>query len=175
MRNIFQTLYRRPGKPWRPARGPGSALTISFPVALAFMLSGIGGAVSGPCADQIAELERQVAAIAPGGQGGPSAQQSVGAQLHRQPTPSSVHSAEGVATGEADDALARAKQADATGNAADCNAALRKAQELYASIDGPKRTLAASLRAPVIENVQYRTGWCAGASALRDRFCQQSF
>lgn len=131
MRNIFQTLYRRPGKPWRPARGPGSALTISFPVALAFMLSGIGGAVSGPCADQIAELERQVAAIAPGGQGGPSAQQSVGAQLHRQPTPGSVQSAEGVATRDADDALASAKQADAAGNGADCNAALEKARDLY--------------------------------------------
>ena len=131
MRNIPQTLYRRAEKPWRSARASGLAFTISFPVALVFMLSGVGGAVSGPCANQIAELERQVAAAAPDQQSGPSAQQSIGTQLHRQPTPSSVESAEGVATREADDALARAKQADAMGNAADCNAALQKARELY--------------------------------------------
>jgi hypothetical protein len=55
----------------------------------------------------------------------------VGAQLHRQPTPGSVAQAERVANTDADDALARAKKADAEGNAAECDAAVRRAQELY--------------------------------------------
>jgi uncharacterized iron-regulated membrane protein len=131
MRNIPQTPRRRGGIPWRRTMAPSSALMVCFPAAFVFMLAGIGGAVSGPCADQIAQLERQVAATAPGPQTGPSAPQSVGAQLHRQPTPGSVQSAEGVATRDADDALASAKQADAAGNGADCNAALEKARDLY--------------------------------------------
>ena len=112
MRNIPQTPRRRGGIPWRRTMAPSSALMVCFPAAFVFMLAGIGGAVSG--------------------QTGPSApQQSVGAQLHRQPTPGSVQSAEGVSTRDADDALASAKQADAAGKGADCNAALEKARDLY--------------------------------------------
>jgi hypothetical protein len=42
-----------------------------------------------------------------------------------------VEQAERVANKDADEALARAKQADAAGNSADCNAALKQARELY--------------------------------------------
>jgi acyl CoA:acetate/3-ketoacid CoA transferase alpha subunit len=95
------------------------------------VLAGASAAQSGLCAEQIAQLERQVANIAPGPQSGPTGPQGVGAQLHRQPTPGSVAQAERVANTDADDALARAKKADAEGNAAECDAAVRRAQELY--------------------------------------------
>ena len=72
-----------------------------------------------------------VLAGASAAQSGPTGPQGVGAQLHRQPTPGSVAQAERVANTDADDALARAKKADAEGNAAECNAAVRRAQELY--------------------------------------------
>ena len=64
MRNIPQIPRRRGGIPWRRTMAPSSALMVCFPAAFVFMLAGIGGAVSGPCADQIAQLERQVAATA---------------------------------------------------------------------------------------------------------------
>jgi phage gp46-like protein len=75
-------------------------------------------------------LERQIAATGPSSQRGPTGEQTVGAQLHHQPTPGSVQQAEHVANKDADEALARAKQADAAGNA-DCSAALKQARELY--------------------------------------------
>jgi hypothetical protein len=99
--------------------------------ATTVMLAGIDAARSGPCAEDIVLLERQIVATAPGPQSGPTGTQTIGAQLHRQPTPGSVERAENLANTDAEAALARAKQADAAGNAADCNAALRRARELY--------------------------------------------
>lgn len=118
------TLLRHPIAP--PPRG----FVVSL-AATAVMLAGVDAARSGPCAEEIALLERQVAASAPGPQSGPTGEQTVGAQLHHQPTPGSVEQAEHVANKDADQALARAKQADAAGNAADCNAALKRARDLY--------------------------------------------
>jgi hypothetical protein len=99
--------------------------------AIAGLLASATVVHGGPCAEQIAQVERQVANSAPGPESGPTGQQTVGAQLHRQPTPGSVNRAEHVANKDADDALNRAKAADAAGNAADCKAALQKARELY--------------------------------------------
>ena len=100
-------------------------------LATAAVLAGINGARGGPCAEDIVLLERQIAARAPGPQGGPMGAQTTGAQLHRQPTPGSVESAENSANSDAEAALNSAKQADSTGNAVDCSAALKRARELY--------------------------------------------
>jgi hypothetical protein len=124
-----------PAGMYRGGRVPQSLMPASGCVvgllASALVLTGASAARSGPCAEQIAQLERQVANIVPGPQSGPTGPQEIGAQLHRQPTPGSVAQAERVANTDADDALARAKKADAEGNAAECNAAVRRAQELY--------------------------------------------
>ena len=68
---------------------------------------------------------------APGGAGEPDAAQSVGAQLHHQPTPGSVQSAERVAIADGDAALERARKADTAGDGAACTGALAEAKAIY--------------------------------------------
>jgi hypothetical protein len=126
MRSPPAGMYRGGGAP--QSLTPASRSLVGL---LALVLAGASAAQSGPCAEQIAQLERQVANIAPSPQSGPTGPQGVGAQLHRQPTPGSVAQAERVANTDADDALARAKKADAEGNAAECTVAVQRAQELY--------------------------------------------
>jgi hypothetical protein len=94
-------------------------------------IAGAGAAHSGPCTAQIAQLKQQIASTPPGPDSGPTAPQSVGAQLHRQPTPQSVQHAERVANADADAALAQAQKADAAGDAAGCQKALGEAKRLY--------------------------------------------
>ena len=95
----------------------------------------IGGgmaAQAGPCANQISQVEQAIQrAQARGGAGEPSAAQSVGAQLHHQPTPGSVQSAERMATADGDAAVERARKADAEGDAAACSRALSEAKAVY--------------------------------------------
>jgi hypothetical protein len=98
----------------------------------------IGGSVAcnaGPCTSQIAQLERQVhrarATSPPGDAGDPSAPQSVGAQLHHQPTPGSIERAEHQAIADGDAALERARKADAAGDASACAKALAEAKDIY--------------------------------------------
>jgi hypothetical protein len=106
---------------------------------LALIVVGVlGGGVAaqaGPCTSQISEVERAIARAQaksrPGGAGEPSAAQSVDAQLHHQPTPGSVQSAERMANADGDAALDRARKADAEGNAASCNKALAEAKAIY--------------------------------------------
>jgi hypothetical protein len=90
---------------------------------------------AGPCTTQISQLEQQIrqaqAVSPPGGAGEPSAPQSVGAQLHHQPTPQAVESAEHKANADGEAALDRARKADAEGNAAACAKALTQAKDLY--------------------------------------------
>ena len=92
-------------------------------------------AQAGPCTAQIAQVEQQIrqaqAKGQPGGAGAPSAPQSVGAQLHHQPTPGTVAGAEDKARDAATAALANARAADAAGDAAACARALGDAKELY--------------------------------------------
>jgi len=101
----------------------------------AALLCGAGAAWSGPCTAQIAQLERQInlAAADPAADAdaGPTAPQTVGAQLHHQPTPGKIEHAEHVANADADAALDRARKADAAGNADGCNQALDEARKLY--------------------------------------------
>jgi hypothetical protein len=95
-----------------------------------------GSAVShaGPCTTQISQVEQRIraaqASSPPGGAGDASAPQSVDAQLHHQPTPSSVQSAERMANADGDAALARARNADAAGDASACNKALAEAKAI---------------------------------------------
>jgi uncharacterized iron-regulated membrane protein len=96
------------------------------------LVAGTGLAHSGPCTAQIAQLEQQISAMPPGPQTGPTAPQTLGAQLHFQPTPEDVAHAQRVANKDGDAAVARAKAADAAGDAAGCKAALAQAKDLYA-------------------------------------------
>ncbi len=95
------------------------------------LLAGSSVAHSGPCTAQIAALEQQISATPVGPKSGPTFSQTLGAQLHRQPTPRDVEHAEHVANAQADAALDRARKADAAGDAAGCDAALEEAKRLY--------------------------------------------
>jgi hypothetical protein len=97
----------------------------------AVLLCSSGIAHSGPCTAQITQIEHQIAGDVPSPDSGPTAPQTVGAQLHRQPTPGSVEHAEHVANKDGDAAIERAKKADAAGDAAACNQALVEARRLY--------------------------------------------
>ncbi len=111
----------------------GSVVNRSQTMLLA-ALACIGGATAahaGPCTTQIAEVERYLARIKPGPKSGPTAPQSIEAQLHHQPTPSSVEAAETKARADADAALDRARKADAAGDARACTNALDEAKMLY--------------------------------------------
>lgn len=118
------------GRVSRPA-GPIANGGLFILVTCTALICGGGGANSGPCTAQIAQLEQQIALTTPGPESGPTAPQSIGAQLHHQPTPGTVHRAEHVANADADAALARAKKADAIGNANLCNRWLEEARRLY--------------------------------------------
>ena len=101
-----------------------------FGATVALCLS-VTGTLAGPCTAQIAELEQRVSSAPASPQNMPSAPQSVGAQLHRQPTPNTVQTAAGRANADADAALERARKADAENDADACNAALGEARSLY--------------------------------------------
>ena len=107
-------------------------LVVLFCAALsAAGLLGIRPAHSGPCTAQIIKFNQQVRRIKPGPESGPTAPQTIGAQLHHQPTPGDVAHAEHVANKDADAALALARKTDAEGNATACKAALEDARRLY--------------------------------------------
>jgi hypothetical protein len=99
-------------------------------VCVAF-LDGANSAHAGPCTAQIAAIEQQIKQTSPGPETGATGPQTLGAQLHYQPTPRDVAHAEHVANKDADAALDRARTADAAGDAAGCNAALNQAKRLY--------------------------------------------
>lgn len=88
-------------------------------------------AFAGPCTEQIAQLEQRVATSIPGPQSGPTDAQSVGAQLHHQPTPGSVALAQQAADEDGVAAIDHAKRADAAGDAASCNQAVAEARRVY--------------------------------------------
>ena len=99
------------------------------------LLGGVEVVYAGPCTTEIARVEQKIhqvqASAPPGGSGEPSLPQSVGAQLHHQPTVHSVQGAESKAGAEAAAALDRARKADAAGDAKACTDALQDAKDLY--------------------------------------------
>jgi len=91
----------------------------------------VPAAYAGPCTTQISSLERQIKLSASNPEVGPTGQQTIGAQLHHQPTPGTVERAETKANADADAALDRARKADAAGDASGCQSALIQARRLY--------------------------------------------
>ena len=94
-----------------------------------------GGSVahSGPCTAQIARFEGQIQRSLADPDYGPTAPQTVEAQLHHQPTAVAVHNAESQARANADGALQRTQKADADGDAAACVVALEEAEHHWVS------------------------------------------
>jgi hypothetical protein len=85
---------------------------------------------AGPCTEKIAQFEKAVRQSAKNTSAGPTAPQSIGAQLGQQPTPSSVKHADEKAQTTFDAALARAKTLDAEGKRK-CRQALAHAKRLF--------------------------------------------
>jgi hypothetical protein len=92
---------------------------------------GITLAHAGPCSDPIAQFEKAVRQTAGNLNAGPTAFQSIAAQLGRQPTPGSVRRADEQAQITFERTLARAKRLDAQGNRAGCTRALTDAKRMY--------------------------------------------
>jgi hypothetical protein len=98
--------------------------------ALALLMGaglGMHHAHAGPCSEQINQLETALRDSG-GPPAGLTANQSIGAQLSHQPTPSSVERAREEAAAQADEVLMRAKELDATGKHAECMRAVKDAR-----------------------------------------------
>jgi hypothetical protein len=116
--------------PNSPLKSAGRSASIGLFVATTAvaLLCGSGAAHSGLCTPQIEELERQIAHAPSSAKSGPTAPQSIAAQLHHQPTPETVRDAERKANADAAAALQRARQADTDDNLAACAKALDEAK-----------------------------------------------
>jgi hypothetical protein len=88
-------------------------------------------AEAGPCAADISQFDATVHQSANDPFAGLTARQSVNAQLHRQPTPESLHRADQRLAARFSAALARAKRYDAQGNSSGCTRALNAARKIY--------------------------------------------
>jgi hypothetical protein len=127
---LFSKLASEGGEAVDEAGRP--AVMRLYILALAAMwLAGAVAAQAGPCTAQITKVERQIRRSPPGPTTGPTAAQSVGAQLHHQPTPGTVQSAEAKAQADAAAALNRARKADAAGDTVACAKALAEAKAVY--------------------------------------------
>jgi hypothetical protein len=96
------------------------------------LLAGIAGSASaGPCTGEIARAQARFdLRVEAAAGGGASLPESVGARLHRQPTPDSVARAEQMAGEGADNErvsalLAQARKADEVGDRSACEQALK--------------------------------------------------
>jgi hypothetical protein len=116
--------------PWQTV-GSGNSASGSALLAAAFRVLFAGTAQAGPCTAQIDQLESQIHLAASNPAAGPTAPQTVNAQLHRQPTPGAVEHGEAKANADGEAALERARKADAQGDASGCLEALRQTRELY--------------------------------------------
>ncbi len=87
-------------------------------------------AQAGACTEEIAKLQKVADDTRAHGFTGPTANQSIGAQLHHQPTPESIAVAENMASGKVDAVLASAKKSDDEGKEADCMSSIEKAKLL---------------------------------------------
>jgi hypothetical protein len=83
---------------------------------------------AGACSNEIARIES--ALRRPGSDIGPTGGQTMGAQLHRQPTPGSVERAEEGAKLKLNEALARARALDAEDNSVECLKAVEEIRRL---------------------------------------------
>jgi hypothetical protein len=111
--------------------GQSASFGLLIATTAATLLCGSGTAHSGPCTSQIDELERQIGHVSSSAKNGPTAPQSIEAQLHHQPTPETVRNAERKANADAAAALQRARQADTDDNPAACAKALDEAKRRW--------------------------------------------
>jgi hypothetical protein len=114
----------------RGLRGARCVSRLSAVLIVCATLSATTGlAHAGACADQIAQLRQATRRSAADPAARPTAPQSIGAQLHHQPTPESVGKGETYAqlTFAAD--LAQAEAQDALGNEAECMLAVGRAKQ----------------------------------------------
>ena len=111
-------------------KSPGRSASVGLLVATTATTLFCGGdaAHSGPCTSQIEQLERQIGHVSSSTKSGPTAPQSIEAQLHHQPTPETVRNAERKANADAAAVLQRARQADTDDNPAACTKALDEAK-----------------------------------------------
>src|ERR1700744_1147359 len=93
-------------------------------ITCSFLSVGVSASRAGPCTSDISQLETQIRLTTASPAAGPTTTQTVGAQLHHQPTPGEVQNAEGKANADADAALDRARKADSQNDAAGCHEAL---------------------------------------------------
>lgn len=107
-----------------------SSLTVLF--AAAVLGLGPATAHAGPCSNDIAAFENAARESARNVDAGPMARQTVGSQLHHQPTPGSVAEAQARADQAFDSVLARAKSLDQQNDPA-CAKALDEAKATYES------------------------------------------
>ena len=103
-------------------------VTTAFVVPILLLSS---TARAGPCSNAIAQFEQAVQQAANNPSAGPTARQSIDAQLDRQPTPESIARAEAWAQTTFEASLAHAKRFDARGNRAGCTRALAAARRMY--------------------------------------------
>ena len=92
---------------------------MTFVVSIAFGL-GVTSAAASPCSDEIAKLEQAIQQDGNSPAAGPTAQQSIGAQLGHQPTPDSVRQAELASKKRLVAILNRAKAFAAKGKSKKC-------------------------------------------------------
>ena len=85
---------------------------------------------AGPCADEVAQYRNSLSQEGAGAEAVGSAPQSLSAQLHHQPTPSTVEPAKKDASAKIAAALADAEKLDAEGNQSACEDTLAKAKLL---------------------------------------------
>ncbi|WP_020177291.1 hypothetical protein [Methyloferula stellata] len=97
---------------------------------VAFMSFQPMAANAGTCSEEIAKLQKLATATVPRAFVGPTGRQSIGAQLHHQPTPESIAKAQNNAADSVELVLSKAKDLDAAGKEAECMSSLDKAKYL---------------------------------------------
>jgi hypothetical protein len=88
-------------------------------------------AYAGPCSDDIAQFEETVRQSAGDPNAGLMAPQSIGAQLDRQPTPSSLRRSKDRLHAKFSARMARAERLDKQGDRKGCMRALAAAKRMY--------------------------------------------
>ena len=130
LRHWTGAAFSTPNSSRRPA-GRSASIGLLVATTAATLLCGSGAALSGPCTSQIEQFERQIGRASSSAKNGPTAPQSIEAQLHHQPTPETVRNAERKANADAAAALQRARQADTDDNPAACAKALDEAKRRW--------------------------------------------
>jgi hypothetical protein len=110
---------------------PRAAFVGVLTVAIALGQS-VASAAAGPCTQDIAQIEQAAARAGGGSESGPTAAQSTNAQLHRQPTPGSIKQAQDQTNAAFKAALTSAKELDAQGKRAECQAKVDELKRMLA-------------------------------------------